>query len=134
MLTFGDTVVHNKTNKVGSITATSNKHPFLVVAEFDGKPDLYNTVDLKVANDLIETDPNYLVDTFNVFLEDPQVNSIVTASIDIPNVTIHKVSFVNTSNQIEFTYVYNNSFKCGSKKVSLAKAVSLVKELENKIS
>lgn len=134
LFTFGDSVVCKKSNKIGSITSVSRNHPFLVIAEFENKADLYNVADLELSNDLLETDTHYLVSQFNVLLEDPQINSILIASLSIPDVTIHNASFIPSINQIELTYVYNNNFRCGSKKLSITKALSLVKEIEDKIS
>ena len=134
MFTFGDIVIHKKTNKIGNITSISRNHPSLVIAEFANKADLCNIAELELSNDRLETDTQYLITQFNVLLEDPQVNNIVISSLNIPDVTIHKTSFVDTTNQIEFTYTYNNNFRCGSKKISVEKAISLVKEIENQIS
>lgn len=134
LFNFGDMVVHKSTNRIGSITAISRNHPFLVIAEFENKSDLYNVADLELSNDLLETDTHYLVSQFNVLLEDPQVNTILTASLNIPDVTIYNASFIPSINQIELTYTFNNNFRCGSKKLSLTKAVSLIKEIENQIS
>lgn len=134
LFNFGDMVVHKNSSRVGNIVSISRNHPFLVIAEFEGTTDLYAVAELEIANDLLETDTHYLVSQFNVLLEDPQVNTILTASLSIPDVTIHNASLVPTTNQIELTYTFNNNFRCGSKKLSLTKAVSLVKEIENKIS
>lgn len=133
MFNFGDIVVNKNTNKIGNITSISRNHPFLVIAEFENKADLYNVADLELSNDLLETDTYYLISQLNVLLEDPQVNNILIASLSIPDVTIHNASFIPSINQIELTYTFNNNFRCGSKKLSVTKAVSLVKEVEDKI-